>query len=156
MGYPRMNHVALSIPPEDLSEESIKELLDFYGDVFGWEEMPTQTEAGKLLVMKVHTFTQFVYLHAETKKPSIAHPRDHVGFQVDTAEEYDGVLERARARRELDGGTTEIIGPMEEDYGPLVLKSYYVRHRLPIMWEIQYFVYKNAEQADEIKKAMSS
>lgn len=144
MGYPRMNHVALSIPAEDLSEESIAELLDFYGDVFGWEPMPTQTEVGKLLVMKVHHFTQFVYLHAD-KKPSIAHPRDHVGFQVDTAEEYDGVLARAKARKEKDG-VTEIIGPMEEDYGPLVLKSYYVRHRLPIMWEIQYFVYKKADE----------
>jgi hypothetical protein len=146
MGYPRMNHVALSIPAEDLTEDSIKELLDFYGDVFGWEEMPTQTEPGKLLVMKVHTFTQFVYLHAD-RKPSIAHPRDHVGFQVDTVEEYDGVLERARRRKELDGGTTEIIGPMEEDYGPLVLKSYYVRHRLPIMWEIQHFAYKDSPGA---------
>jgi predicted enzyme related to lactoylglutathione lyase len=149
-----MNHVALSIPAEDLSEESIKELLDFYGDVFGWEEMPTQTEPGRLLVMKVHTFTQFVYLHAD-KKPSIAHPRDHVGFQVDTVEDYDRVLERAKARRELDGGVTEVIGPMEEDYGPVVLRSYYVRHRLPIMWEIQYFQYKDAERADEIKAAMT-
>lgn len=154
MGHPRMNHVALSIPAEDLSEESIKELLDFYGDVFGWEEMPTQTEPGRLLVMKVHTFTQFVYLHAD-KKPSIAHPRDHVGFQVDTVEDYDRVLERAKARRELDGGVTEVIGPMEEDYGPVVLRSYYVRHRLPIMWEIQYFQYKDAERADEIKAAMT-
>jgi catechol 2,3-dioxygenase-like lactoylglutathione lyase family enzyme len=137
MSHPRFNHVAMSVPAELLSEEGAKQLVDFYGEVFGWEEMPTMTEPGRLLVLKVHTFTQFVYLHAD-EEPMVAHRRDHAGLQVETLEEFDRVLTRARGRAGHDG-VTEVIGPQDETFGPVRLRSFYVRHRLPLMWEIQHF-----------------
>ena len=37
---PQFNHVAMSVPAEDLDAASRSDLLAFYGDVFGWTEMP--------------------------------------------------------------------------------------------------------------------
>lgn len=140
--HPRFNHVAMSVDPELISEEGSKGILDFYGDVFGWEEMPQLTEPGRLLVLKVHTFSQFVYLHAQ-KDPSTPHRRDHIGLEVATQEEFDRCLGRAQAWAEK-GPETEIIGPQEESWGPVRLKSFYVRHRLPLMTEIQLFDWSGA------------
>ena len=40
---PRFNHVALSVPADQLDDEGRAHLLDFYEDVFGFTEMPTMT-----------------------------------------------------------------------------------------------------------------
>jgi len=136
--HPRFNHVAMSVPPALIDAESGPALLDFYGDVFGWEEMPQLTEPGRLLVFKVHSFGQFVYLHADDKAPMMANRRDHVGLQVETQEEFDRCLGRAQAWTDK-GPETEIIGPQDESFGPVRLRSYYVRHRLPLMVEVQLF-----------------
>ena len=44
----RFNHVAISVSPELLDETGRSALLAFYGDVFGWDEMPTLTKDREL------------------------------------------------------------------------------------------------------------
>ena len=43
-GIPRLNHVAMSLPADRLDADGRAEILDFYGDCFGWTEIEEQTE----------------------------------------------------------------------------------------------------------------
>ena len=62
---PRFNHVAMSLPPDLLDEEHRKLLVDFYADVFGFDELPMLTEDRHRLVFQVHNIEQFVFLIAD-------------------------------------------------------------------------------------------
>lgn len=83
--YPRFNHVALSVAPDLLDDSGRGEILDFYGEVFGWTEMPTLT--------------------------------------------------RDRERDER----VELVARKVEDYKVLRLHNFYVRFRLPLLTEVQYY-----------------
>ncbi len=137
--YPRFNHIAISLPPELLSETGRTDLLDFYGEVFGWVELPTMTEDGKRLVMGAYSYDQFVYLHADKKGPGLtAPPADHWGMGVSTQEEFDEFYARVTAYQDKDD-RVEIIRPHVDDFGVLKLHGFYVRFLLPLMIEVQYF-----------------
>jgi hypothetical protein len=137
---PRFNHVAMSMPPDALSAGSRADILAFYGEVFGWEELPTLTEDRKRLVMMAYRYDQFVFLIADD--PHMTGPRlDHFGMGVDTMEELDEFLRRARAFAARDE-RVEIIDKQVEDHGPLLLTSFYVGYLLPMMVEVQHFQLK--------------
>ena len=137
---PRFNHVAMSIPSKLLEPAGRNELAAFYGDVFGWQELPTETVDGQKLVFSVHTIEQFVFLIADD--PPMSCPRlDHFGLSVDTEAELDDVLARARAWQTRDD-RVDIIDKKTEDHGMLAITSIYVRYLLPMMVEIQWWDYK--------------
>jgi hypothetical protein len=135
---PRFNHVAMSVPADLLDEKGRGELLRFYGDVFGWEELPTETLDRQRLVLRAYSNEQFVFLIAED--PPMTCPRlDHFGMSVDTMEELDDMLERARAFRSRDD-RVDIVDKHATDHdGFLVLTSFYVRYLLPMMVEVQHY-----------------
>ena len=134
---PRFNHIAISVPPDVLGTEGRADLLAFYGEVFGWVELPTMTEDGRRLVMSAYTYDQFVYLHAD-KTGMVAPKGDHWGMGVSTQEEFDDLYARCQAYREKDE-RVEIIAPHVDDYGVLKLHGFYVRFLLPLMVEVQRF-----------------
>jgi hypothetical protein len=137
---PRFNHVAMSVPADLLGEEGRKELCDFYGEVFGWNELPTETVDRKKLVFGVHTIEQFVFLIADD--PPMTCPRlDHYGLSVGTEAELDDVLAKAKAYREHDD-RVDIVDKETTDHGMLAITSIYVRYLLPMMVEIQWWDYK--------------
>jgi hypothetical protein len=134
---PTFNHVAMSVPADLLGEQSRGELLRFYGEVFGWTEMPTMTQDRERLVLRVHSNEQFVFLIADPQP--MACPRmDHFGLSVGTPGELYETLERARKFRERDA-RVEIVDPEIEDYKALKLHNFYARFRLPMMTEVQCF-----------------
>ncbi|HUF83845.1 MAG TPA: hypothetical protein VMQ81_04545 [Acidimicrobiia bacterium] len=135
---PRFNHVAMSVPADLLDEKGRGQLLQFYGDVFGWEELPTETLDRKRLVMRAYSNEQFVFLIAED--PPMTCPRlDHFGMSVDTMEELDDMLERARAFQSRDD-RVDIVDKSATDHdGFLVLTSFYVGYLLPMMIEVQHY-----------------
>ena len=57
---PRLNHVAISMDPALLDDRGRAELLDFYGDVFGWTLGDNTGEEGNPLIMYTGAFGQFV------------------------------------------------------------------------------------------------
>jgi hypothetical protein len=144
---PRFNHVAMSVPAELLGEEGRAELLDFYGDVFGWEELPTETLDGKRLVMRAYSNEQFVFLIADD--PPMACPRlDHFGMSVGTMAELDDMLARARKRQAGDD-RVDIVDKNADAYeGVLTLTSFYVRFLLPMMIEVQHYDWASAALND--------
>ena len=135
--HPTFNHVAMSVDAELLREAGRRSLLDFYGDVFGWSEMPTMTEDGVRLVLRAYSHEQFVFLHADPE-PMRCPAMDHFGMSVATPAELDAMLERAR-KRAADDDRVEIRDRQTEDFGFLKLHSFYVRYRLPLMIEVQCF-----------------
>lgn len=135
---PRFNHVALSVPAECIDDRGCKELLAFYGDVFGWTEMPTLTEPGQRFVLRAWDNETFVFLVADSQ-PMRCPATDHVGMSVGTPEELHALLERARLYRERDP-RVEIVEPaIEEYYGVLRLHNFYLRYQLPLSIEVQCF-----------------
>ena len=134
---PRFNHVALSVPAASLDARGREELLAFYGEVFGWTEMPTLTEDGRRFVLRAWDNESFVFLAADPE-PLRCPADDHLGMSVGTPEELHGLLERARAYRERDA-RVEIVEPQVDDFRVLRLHSFYVRYLLPLRLEVQCF-----------------
>ena len=134
---PRFNHVALSVPAELLGGDTAKDLLRFYDEVFGWGAMPGMLEEGELIVLRVHSNEQFVYLHA-APDPLTCPPMDHFGIQVNTPAALDAILDRATKFRETDD-RVDITERQEQDFKAVVLHSFYVRYLLPLRVEVQCF-----------------
>jgi len=135
--YPRFNHVAMSMPAEALDEQGRADIIDFCHEVFGWTEIEQLTKDRQQLVLQAYTYGQFVFLIAGDE-PMTAPRMDHFGMQVATMEELDGMLDRARAYKEKDP-RVDIVDKSAEDFGPLVLTSFYVGHLLPLMVEVQHY-----------------
>ena len=135
--HPRFNHVAMSLPADALDERARSDIVSFYEAVFGWEELAQMTEDRKRLVLMAYRYGQFVFLTAD--EPHMTGPRmDHFGMQVDTLEELDEMLERARAYKEKDD-RVDIVDKSSETYGPVTITSFYVGYMLPMMIEVQHF-----------------
>ena len=141
-GPTRFNHVAMSMPAEALDEQGRADITAFYAEVFGWVEHPTMTEDRKRLVMGVHSYDQFVFLIADDT-PMTAPRLDHFGLAVDTLEELQVVLARAKAVAERDD-RVDIIDYDVEDHGVLKLHNFYVGYLLPMMVEVQCFEFEGA------------
>ena len=137
---PRFNHVAMSVPSTLLEPAGREELTAFYGDVFGWQELPTETIDGQRLIFSVHTVEQFVFLIADDA-PMTCPRLDHFGLSVGSEAELDAVLTKAKARHARDG-RVEIIDKKTEDHGMLAITSIYVGYLLPMMVEIQWWEFK--------------
>jgi hypothetical protein len=140
VGRPRFNHVAMSVPADLLDEAGRKDILDFYGTVFGWQELPTETLDRKRLVMMAYTVDQFVFLIADD--PPMQAPRlDHFGMGVATMEELDAFYDKAAAYKERDS-RVDLIDRQAVQHPGLVLTSFYAGFLLPMMVEVQHFAWE--------------
>ncbi len=141
---PRFNHVAMSVPSELLGEDGRRDLVHFYDEVFGWKELPTETVDGKKLVLSAYTYEQFVFLIADD--PPMSCPRlDHFGMSVETEQELDDMLARAKTFRTRDD-RVDIVDREVTDHGMLAITSFYVRYLLPMMVEIQWWDFKKPDE----------
>jgi len=139
-GQPRFNHVAMSLPADLLDEQGRKDIVGFYSEVFGWQELPTETVDRKKLVMSAYTFDQFVFLIAD-EPPMTTRPLDHFGMGVATVDELDEFLDRAKRYQEKDD-RVRIIDKQTETFPGLVLTSFYVGYLLPLMVEVQHYAWE--------------
>lgn len=135
---PRLNHVAVPVRSSVLDEQGRAEILDFYGEVFGWTEGDNTGERGNPLILYTGAFGEFLYL-APHDDPAGA-PLDHVGMQVATLDELEAIVVRARARRERDERVEVSDIGARTTYGPsgsYTLSSAYIRFVLPFSIELQ-------------------
>ena len=140
---PRFNHVAMSVPSTLLEPAGREELTAFYADVFGWQELPTETVDGQKLVFGVHTVEQFVFLIADDPPMTCAR-LDHFGLSVGAESELDDILARAKAWQARDD-RVEIVDKQVDDHEVLAITSIYIRYLLPMMIEIQWWDFKGGE-----------
>ena len=143
---PRFNHVAMSVPADLLGAEGRAEILAFWGGVFGFEELPSETIDRQVLVLSAYDWEQFLFLIADDDP--MACPRlDHFGMSVGSLEELQAFLAKAKAFGEQDE-RVEIIDHKAEVHGDaLTLHSFYVRYLLPMMCEIQWWDYHEPKGA---------
>ena len=98
---PHFNHVAMSVPGDLLDEENRGHLTRFYSEVFGFEEMPTETIDRKRLVLGAGRVDQFLFL-VGNDDPMTCPRMDHWGMSVKTEDQLDDYLDRAKKFREED------------------------------------------------------
>jgi hypothetical protein len=136
---PNLNHVALSLPADDLDAAGRAAITAFYGDVFGFEEYEELTKDRAQLVLRVHTLEQFVFLIAEDA-PMRAPRMDHFGLSVSSVAEFEDVHRRAAAWQEREPDAVDLVPPTAEEFHDVLrLHSFYVGYRLPLMVETQHF-----------------
>ena len=137
---PRLNHVAMTMPPDALDDHGRAEIKDFYGDVFGWTEGDNTGEQGNPLIMMTGEIMQFVYLLPGD--PALACPTlDHFGLQVSSVEEIETIVAKAKAWQAKDDRVQIIDVKARESEGPrgkYVLTSAYIGYLLPMMVELQH------------------
>jgi hypothetical protein len=137
---PRLNHVAVPVAAAVLDERGRADVLDFYGEVFGWTEGDNTGERGNPLILYTGEFGEFIYLAPTDRAAATGAPLDHVGMQVATLDELEEIVARARARRARDDrvevsdiGARTTHGPS----GAYTLSSAYIRFVLPFSIELQ-------------------
>ena len=136
---PRFNHIALSVPADQLDESGRAAIAEFYGDLLGAAEYPEMTRDRAQLVLGLHTHEQFFFIIAEDE-PMRAPRMDHVGLSVSTIDDFNEVARRAAAWKERLPDEVDLIEPSHEDFAEVLrLHSFYVGYRLPIMVEVQHF-----------------
>ena len=137
---PRLNHVAISMDPARLDDRGRAEILDFYGDVFGWTEGDNTGEVGDPLIMYTGAFGQFVYLLPGD--PYLRAPAmDHFGVQVATLSQLEAIVERAKRRQATDDRVTLIDIHSRTTPGPThdyTLTSAYIGFAMPLLVELQH------------------
>ncbi len=127
----------MSVPADLLGEEGRRELVSFYSEVFGWQELPTETVDRRRLILSAYSYDQFVFLIADDR-PMTAPRLDHFGMGVASEEELDAFYQKALAYREKDP-RVDLIDKQTEKHPGVSITSFYVRFLLPLMLEVQYF-----------------
>jgi hypothetical protein len=145
---PHFNHVAMSVPGDLLDEENRGHLTRFYSEVFGFEEMPTETIDRRRLVLGAGRVDQFLFL-VGNDDPMTCPRMDHWGMSVKTEEQLDDYLDRAKKFREEDE-RVDIIDKHVDDRPFLALTSFYVAYLLPMMVEVQHWNWKDASRAPAV------
>ena len=137
---PRLNHVAISVDPTLLDDRGRADLLDFYGEVFGWTEGDNTGEEGNPLILYTGAPMQFVYLLPAD--PYMTAPSlDHFGLQVETLAELHAIVERARRHAARDDRVRVIDVHSRTTHCPThdyTLTSAYIGFALPLMVELQH------------------
>jgi len=139
-GPKRINHVALSVSSDLLSQQGRADLASFFDNVFGWAELDMMTIDGQRMIFSVNSYDRFVFLLADEAPMSCPPglPGDHFGVQVDSLDELNIVQARAEAFQARDV-RVEILPYAVEDHTVLKLHAFYVRHMHPMSIEVQYF-----------------
>jgi len=135
-----LNHVAISMPRDALDDAGRADVLAFYGDVFGWQELVDQDEPGDPLILATGAFGQFVYL-LPSDDPMRTDPMDHFGVLVESLDDLDGILDRAAAWADRDDRVRVVARHARVTHGPTTdytLTSGYVGFVLPLMVEVQH------------------
>jgi hypothetical protein len=140
MSTPRFNHVAMSVPADLLDEHGRRDLVDFYSNVFGWQELPTETVDRHKLVLSAYRYDQFVFLIADDT-PMVCPRLDHFGMGVGSMQELDDLLASAKAYREKDD-RVELIDKKTEHHPGLDLTSFDAGSPHPMMAEVQHFAFQ--------------
>jgi hypothetical protein len=130
----------MSVPADLLDERGRRDLVDFYSNVFGWQELPTETVDRHKLVLSAYRYDQFVFLIADDS-PMTCPRLDHFGMGVGSMQELDDLLASAKAYKEKDD-RVDIIDKKTEHHPGLDLTSFYVGFLLPMMVEVQHFAFQ--------------
>ena len=144
MAQVRFNHMELTLPKGALDADCRRDLRAFYGDVLGWECMDVEIVGGTQFLMRPDE-GQFI-LVAESSKPLQSPGYDHLGLLCDTRAEVDELLAECQRWQEKDD-RLRLKTYDDLDTGNLVVHAFYVKHLLPIWFDIQCMEWKSGGPA---------
>jgi hypothetical protein len=138
---PRINHVAISVDADVMSEAGRAALLDFFSEVFGWVEGDNSTEQGNPLILYTGSMGQFVYLLPAKDQFMVTPNMDHFGLEVSSKEEMLEILDRVKAYQQRDPRVQVTdIGAMTTRYQEkeYTLTNAYIWFLIPLWIELQH------------------
>lgn len=138
---PVLNHVAISVDSAVLDDAGRADLLDFFGQVFGWTEGDNSTESGNPLILYTGEMRQFLYLLPAADDFLRAPRLDHFGLEVSSRDELETILGRAKAYQQSDPRVTVIDLDERTTHGTTsdyTLTNAYIGFLIPLMIELQH------------------
>ena len=124
-----LNHVVMSVPPGTLSDDWRRDVLGFYGDLFGWQELDELRLDDRLTI----GVGGGCYVNIrERNDPMVVSGYEHLGVVVRSAEDADAVWAR------LDGLDAD-VELSELKRGDDGFRSFKFRHLLPLAVEVHFF-----------------
>jgi len=141
MTAPRINHMELTFAEGSLTPALKREISDFYQALFGWSSLEVEVVGQQALLLMIDPEVSQFILCAESPKPIHAPGYDHMGLLYESREEVDAVLAKAK---ELQAADDRIRIKEYEDLvqGPTTVHAFYVRHLLPIWFDVQSIDYE--------------
>jgi hypothetical protein len=138
---PIFNHVAISVDAFVLDDAGRTDLIDFFGQVFGWTEGDNSTEAGNPLILYTGEMRQFLYLLPAGGEFLRAPRLDHFGLEISSRSELVAILDRAKSYRETDPRVHIIDIDERVTHGTAsdyTLTNAYIGFLIPLMIELQH------------------
>lgn len=122
-----LTHVAMSVPEGTLTRNFRSELLDFYGELFGWREIESQRLPDRLTIL----VGQQTYINVrERSEPMACSGYEHFGIGVASREEATRLWDVLNAdQRDVD------LAPLATSGQGLT--TFRFRYLLPLAVEVQ-------------------
>jgi hypothetical protein len=130
----RFNHMELTLPPGSMDASFREDVARFYGGVFGWSTTDIDLLGQSCLYVEVDE-GQFLLL-AESEKHIRVPGYDHLGLLLEERSEVDVLLEQCQKFGQ-DDERVEIKLYDDLVQGPVTVHAFYVRHLLPIYFDVQ-------------------
>ncbi|MGH9078495.1 MAG: hypothetical protein ACRDYE_00160 [Acidimicrobiales bacterium] len=144
---PVFNHVAISVDAAVLDDTGRADLIDFFGQVFGWTEGDNSTETGNPLILYTGEMRQFLYLLPAQGEFLRAPRLDHFGLEVSSRAQLVAILDRAKAYQQSDSRVTIVDLDERTTHGTAsdyTLTNAYIGFLIPLMIELQHIVHRPA------------
>jgi hypothetical protein len=135
----RFNHMELTLPPGHLTRDRAA-ISSFYNEIFDFEcfDVPIFEQQGLLLRTDPET-SQFL-LVTEQEEHVRSPGYDHLGFLCENRGRVDEILAACK-RRQASEPEIQIKEYDDLVIGPTTVHAFYVRHLLPIWFDVQVIEY---------------
>jgi hypothetical protein len=130
----RFNHMELTFPRGELTDEVRADINRFYGEIFGWKGHDVEILKQRAFYLPVEP-EQFILI-AESDKPISSPGYDHLGLLQDTRSEVDDLLAKCKAFAETDD-RVRIKEYTDLVYPTTTVHAFYVKYLLPIWFDVQ-------------------
>jgi len=123
-----LSHVAMSVPPGTLTDEWRMQVLDFYGELFGWKELDKLRLPDRLTIA---VGSSYINVRERDDAPAY-NGYEHFGVVFESADEVRRIWDRAN-QSDADLTLERLSEPLDG------FLSFRLRYLLPLTVEVQYF-----------------
>jgi hypothetical protein len=131
----RFNHMEITVALGALTPSFCDDVDGFYADVFGFTSSRRRLFGQESLTLR--TPDEDFILLIEGPEPLVAPGFDHLGLRLDSRHEVDDTLARVKRHRAADD-RIELKEYADDVMDGELYHAYYVRHLLPIWFDVQY------------------
>ena len=139
----RFNHMELTFPKGELTDQLRHDIDAFYCTIFGWTACETHIIGQMCHLLMVDDRAQQFILLAESSRPMASPGFDHLGLLQGSQHEVEDLLSKCKQFQARDPRV------QIKEYEPLVnptstVYAFYVKYLLPIWFDVQFIDYSAA------------